>query len=86
MNLSSSDIEALKTSPKTVGARQTAQAIQKGKAKVVFVAKDSDEWVVREIIDMCKQKGIKLVFVDSKKELGKICGISVAASSAAIIE
>lgn len=82
----SSDLETLKTSSKTIGARQTAQAIQKGKAKVVFVAKDSDEWVVRDIIDMCKRKSIKIVFVDSKKELGRLCGINVCASSAAIIE
>jgi len=81
-----SELELLKVSEKTIGARQTSQAIQKGIAKIVFVAKDSDEWVVRDIIDLCKQKGIKLIYVDSKKELGKLCGINVAASSAAVID
>jgi len=80
------EVEELKNSKKTVGARQTTQAIQANKAKMVFIAKDSDEWVVRDIIKMCNQKGIKLIYVDSKKELGRLCGISVSASSAAIIE
>ncbi|MEZ0537019.1 L7Ae/L30e/S12e/Gadd45 family ribosomal protein [Caldicellulosiruptoraceae bacterium PP1] len=79
------ELEQIKNMPKMVGARQTAQAIHEGKAKIVVVAKDSDDWVVRDIINMCNQKNIKLIFVDSKKELGRFCGINVSASSAAIL-
>ncbi len=71
---------------KTVGSRQTLKAIQKGQARAVFVALDADRWVIDPIIQVCVAKGIPLVRVDSMRELGNACGISVNCASAAVTE
>ncbi|MBI2914534.1 MAG: ribosomal L7Ae/L30e/S12e/Gadd45 family protein [Firmicutes bacterium] len=70
---------------KTVGAKQTLKALERGNAKAVFIAKDADEYVVRPVREMCVQKGIELVYVESMMHLGKCCGIDVGASTAAVV-
>ncbi len=71
---------------KTVGSKQTAKAVAKGLAEVVFIAQDAEEHVVRDIIRACEERGIQLVYVNSMDELGKACGIEVGAASAAILK
>ncbi|MBM7853820.1 large subunit ribosomal protein L7A [Desulfohalotomaculum tongense] len=71
---------------KTVGAKQTAKAVEKGRAKVVFVAKDAERHVVEPVIRACKAKAIPVVEVDSMKMLGKACSIDVRCAVAAILE
>ncbi|EOD01480.1 L7Ae/L30e/S12e/Gadd45 family ribosomal protein [Caldisalinibacter kiritimatiensis] len=79
-------IEELSSSKKVVGTKQTKRAIQSDEVKVVFVAKDADAQVVNDVIETCEQKGIELVYVDSKMGLGKACGIDVSAASAAVLK
>jgi len=71
---------------KTVGSRQTLKAIQRGQARVVFVALDADRRVIDPIITACRTQGIPLVEVPSMRELGKACGILVNCASAAVTE
>jgi len=71
---------------KTVGSRQTLKAIQKGQARAVFVALDADRWVIDPIIQVCQAKGIPLIQVESMRELGSACGISVNCATAAVTE
>lgn len=71
---------------KTVGSRQTLKAIQRGQARVVFVALDADRRVIAPIIESCLARGTPLVKVDSMRELGKACGIVVDCASAAVTE
>lgn len=75
----------LKEAKKVVGAKQTMKALEKGIAKVVYIATDADEPVVRPIREYCASKGIELVVVESMATLGKLCGIQVGASTAAIV-
>jgi large subunit ribosomal protein L7A len=80
-------LQTLKDSPKKViGTKQTKRAILADEVEIVFIAKDADAHVVDSVIDMCKEKNIEIVYVDSKKELGKACGIDVSAASAAILK
>lgn len=70
---------------KTIGTKQTMKAVQRNAATLVYVAKDAEPHVVDPLINLCKEKGIEVVTVDSMKELGKACGIEVGSASAAVI-
>lgn len=69
-----------------VGSKQTLKAINRGQAKVVFVAANADQHVVDPIVQACAEKGIKVVQVENIKNLGRACGIEVGCASAAIID
>ncbi len=71
---------------KTVGTKQTLKAIAKGSPRVVYVARDADEHVVRELLRLCKEKNVEVVYADSMAKLGQACGIQVGAASAAVLE
>lgn len=80
-------LDSLKaTRHKTVGAKQTAKALQKGEVRVVFVARDADEAVTREIVRLSREHGIELIYVDTMAALGKACGIEVGAATAALLK
>lgn len=80
-------LERLKSArKKSIGSKQTAKAMEKGSVKMVFVAKDADDRVTREIIKIAQVKGLNLVHVDSMMALGKACGIEVGAAVAAILD
>lgn len=80
-------LERLKAArKKTIGTKQTAKAVDKGLARAVFVARDAEEYVVRELLKACRKQAIPVVEVESMAVLGRTCGIEVGAASAAIIE
>jgi large subunit ribosomal protein L7A len=80
-------LERLKTArKKSIGTKQTAKAIEKGATRTVFVAKDAEEHVIREIVKIARERGLELVLVDSMVALGKACGIEVGAATAAILD
>lgn len=79
-------LEKLKTSKKAVGMKQTIKCIENKSAEVVFIARDSDEWIVSKIEELCRTNGVKVVYIDSMKQLGKECGIQVGASTACILK
>jgi len=71
---------------KTVGTKQTLKALQKDQVKVVYVARDAEERVVRELLRLCEEKNVEVVYADSMARLGQACGIQVGAASAAVLE
>jgi large subunit ribosomal protein L7A len=80
-------LERLKTArKKSIGTKQTAKAIEKGATRTVFVAKDAEEHVIREIVKIARERGLELILVDSMVALGKACGIEVGAATAAILD
>lgn len=76
----------LKETNKVVGTKQARRAITNDLATRIYVAKDADAHVVKDIIQLCKTKDIKLIHADSKRELGKACGIDVSASAVAVLK
>lgn len=76
-------LEVLKNGKKSIGTKQTAKAVEKGLAAVVFVARDADERVVSPIRALCSQKGVPLEEGATMAEIGKACGIEVGAAAAA---
>lgn len=66
-----------------VGVKQTSKALINQAVQKCYVANDADPRVVNGIIELCKEKNIQLVYVDTMKELGSKFNLSVGAASAA---
>ncbi|MBS4021494.1 MAG: ribosomal L7Ae/L30e/S12e/Gadd45 family protein [Dethiobacter sp.] len=80
------ELDSLKQAKSIVtGTKQTLKAVQTGKAKRVFVARDADERVLRLVLDMCEEKNVPVSFAEKMEGLGKACGIKVKAATAAIV-
>lgn len=81
------DVERLKAAPqRAVGTNQTAKAISRGQARVVFVAQDADRRVTEPLLRSAREQGVDVVEVPSMAALGRACGIAVGAAAAAILE
>ncbi|MFO7263060.1 MAG: hypothetical protein A6D91_00640 [Bacillaceae bacterium G1] len=68
-----------------VGVKQTAKAIEQGRAKEVFIARDAEHRVVARVIELCQEAGLPITYVETMRELGAACGIDVGASAVAVI-
>jgi large subunit ribosomal protein L7A len=80
-------LEKLKAAKqRTVGLKQTQKAIEKGTAKLVFVAVDAEQQITRPLLKLCSEKAIPVQTVSSMEELGKACGIEVGSATASIVE
>jgi len=63
------------------------KAIERGTAKLVVYAGDVEpKEIVQHLPVLCKEKKILCKEVDSKQKLGIAAGLSVSASSLAVIE
>ncbi|AOQ25440.1 L7Ae/L30e/S12e/Gadd45 family ribosomal protein [Neomoorella thermoacetica] len=79
--------ERLRTAKKrAVGTKQVTKAVSQGKARVVFIARDAESHVTEPLWQLCRERGIEVIEVDSMKELGRACSIDVGSASAAILE
>jgi large subunit ribosomal protein L7A len=70
---------------KVVGVKQSLKAIGNGEGKVVYIAKDADNKIIDSVESLVKQFSLELIYVDTMKELGKLCGIDVGAATAVIL-
>lgn len=71
---------------KVVGVKQTIKAIKAGTVKTVYIAKDADDKFIQPVKLLVEEESLELVYVDSMKELGKLCGIDVGAATAAVLK
>lgn len=79
-------LERLKAArQKTVGTKQTLKAVEKGQAKLVFIARDADPQVVNPLMKLCEQKAVPIFTVESMQILGLACNIKVGSASAGIV-
>ncbi len=69
------------------GTNETTKAVERGLAKLVYIATDVDPpEIVAHLPLLCEEKNIPYIYVKSKNELGKAVGIEVSCASAAIID
>ncbi|MCX8184889.1 MAG: 50S ribosomal protein L7Ae [Sulfolobales archaeon] len=69
------------------GTNETTKAVERGQAKLVVIAVDVDPpEVVLHLPYLCDEKKVPYIYVPSKKRLGEVSGIQVAAASVAIVE
>lgn len=76
----------LRTGSKVVGIKQSRRAILEDKAACVFFAQDADPHVTAPLLALCQEKAVVVETVDSMKELGAACGISVGAAVAVLLK
>lgn len=74
------------TGKKVIGVKQTTKAIKNGEGKIVYVANNADTEIIRNIEILCKEFSLQIVYVDTMKDLGKLCGIDVGAATALLYE
>jgi large subunit ribosomal protein L7Ae len=81
-------IEIAKTTGKIKkGTNETTKAVERGKAKLVAVAKDaSPPEIVMHLPLLAEEKGVLCVEVPSKEALGASAGIDVPTASVAIVQ
>lgn len=69
------------------GTNEVTKAIERGTAKLVAYSSDVEpKEIVQHLPVLCKEKGIPCIEADSKQKLGIAAGLSVPASSVAVIE
>ena len=77
--------DELTNSAKVVGVKQVRRALNAGRAKRLYLARDADPQLTRPLAEQAQEQGVETVWLDSMKELGRACGIAVGASVAATV-
>lgn len=69
------------------GTNETTKAVERGNAQLVFVAEDvQPEEVVMHLPDLCDEKDVPCIFVESQDDVGHAAGLSVGSAAAAITD
>lgn len=69
------------------GTNEVTKAIERGTAKIVFVAQDTNpKEIVMHFPSLCEEKGIPLVPVPSKEKLGEASGLGITSAAVAITQ
>ena len=81
-------LEVVKKSGKfKKGTNEVTKAIERGNAKIVFVAQDTNpKEIIMHLPALCEEKGIPLVPVPKKDELGEVVGLNIPTASIAVIQ
>jgi len=70
---------------KVIGIKQCSKSLKKGEGYMLYVAKDVDDKLITPLIELAKDRNVKIEFVNTMRELGKRCGIEVNSSAALIL-
>ena len=79
-------LEKLKSSEKIVGTRRLLRAVKAGEIAEVYLANDADLFIVRQVKEACNAANVRIIEVNSMKELGEACGVEVKTASAGILK
>ena len=71
---------------RVVGTKQVLRAVKEGRAARVFLCKDADEFIYRQVEAACEAARIPLTVLDSMEKLGRLCLVSVKTASAALLK
>lgn len=73
-------LKTISESEKVVGTKQVLKSIEGKTVKCVIVADNADGFIRNSVTALCRENGIEIISVPSKKELGRISGIAVPAA------
>ncbi|MGM0378754.1 MAG: ribosomal L7Ae/L30e/S12e/Gadd45 family protein [Bacillota bacterium] len=65
-----------------IGYNEVMRAFAKNNVNLLFVAKNADQFIKRKPINIASNKNIKIEYIDTKKNLGKLCEIDRSAAVA----
>lgn len=80
-------LEMLQHEKKVVGIKQVTRSLNDGlDMKCVYVASDAEAHLLEKIQKLASEKQVEIVSVESRKILGKVCGIDVGATVVAVLK
>lgn len=68
-----------------VGAKQTAKSLKEGKLSKIYIAEDAENHVVKDLKAIANSNNIEIIMIDSMKDLGRECGITVSCAIAGVL-
>lgn len=68
---------------KFVGIKQVSKAVSLGEVNKVYIGKDVEAHLVKNLIETCRKQNIEIVMVETMEELGKMSNIETSAAAAA---
>jgi Ribosomal protein HS6-type (S12/L30/L7a) len=71
---------------KVVGIKQSIKVMKNNEAKAVYVAKDADSRLIAPVINLAQEISLEINYVNTMKDLGKLCGIDVGAATAVLLK
>ena len=75
----------LTNSARVVGVKQVRRALNAGRARRLYLAKDADPQLTLTLAEQAREQGVEILWLGSMRELGRDCGIAVGAAVAAMI-
>ena len=80
-------LELLQHEKKVVGIKQVTRSLNEGQSlKCVYVASDAETHLLEKIQGLASEKQVDIILVESRKKLGKFCGIDVGATVVAVLK
>jgi large subunit ribosomal protein L7A len=71
---------------RVVGTKQVLRAIRDGRATRVFLCRDADEFIYRQVEAACEENKVPIAAMDSMEKLGKLCLVGVKTAAAALLK
>ena len=71
---------------RVVGTKQVLRVVKEGKAARVFLCKDADDFIYRQVEAACEEHHTPITVMDSMEKLGKLCLIGVKTAAAALLK
>lgn len=71
---------------KVIGVKQSIKFLKGGKGKTLYLAKDAKEDIINPLKSLAEIQSVDVKYIDSMRELGKICGIEVKAAAALLLK
>lgn len=71
---------------RVVGTKQVLRALKDGKAARVFLCRDADDFIYRQVQAASEAARVPLTVLDSMEKLGKLCLVGVNTASAALLK
>ena len=69
------------------GTNETTKAVERGNADLVFIAEDvQPEEIVMHLPELCEEKGIPFIYVETQDDIGHASGLEVGSAAAAIVD
>ena len=75
----------LEQTAKVVGVKQTRRALNDGRAREIFLARDADPALTEPVAALAEERGVPVCWTEHMRELGRACGIAVGAAVAATL-
>ena len=71
---------------RVVGTKQVLRAVKAGKAACVFLCRDADDFIYRQVQSLCEEKQVPIHMLDSMQELGRLSLVGVKTAAAAVLK